>query len=105
VSKGPRGVRLNPQQDERTRSAIQTTQIVKRLTKLVNGEVEMPPHAVTAALGLLRKTLPDLTSTELTGEVTTPGNGCSLENPDRAVRQGHRQLAQARRQDPAQLPG
>jgi hypothetical protein len=71
VSKGPRGVRLNPQQDERTRSAIQTTQIVKRLTKLVNGEVEMPPHAVTAALGLLRKTLPDLTSTELTGEVTT----------------------------------
>ena len=69
--KGPRGVRLNPQQDERTRSAIQTSQIVNRLTSLINGTVEMPPHAVTAALGLLRKTLPDLTSVEHSGEIVT----------------------------------
>ncbi len=68
---GKRGVRLNPQQDDRTRSAIQTSQIVNRLTLLVKGEVEMPPHAVTAALGLLRKTLPDLTSVEHSGEITT----------------------------------
>lgn len=68
-TKGVRGVRLNPQQDDRTRSAIQTTQIVKRLTALVKGEVEMAPHAVTAALGLLRKTLPDLTAVEHSGEI------------------------------------
>jgi hypothetical protein len=32
--------------------------------------VEMSSAQVTAALGLLRKTLPDLTATELSGEVT-----------------------------------
>src|SRR5262245_43971379 len=69
MPKGKPGVRLNPQQDDRTRSAIQTSQLVNRLTALVKGEVEMPPHAVTAALGLLRKTLPDLTSVEHSGEV------------------------------------
>lgn len=68
---GKRGVRLNPQQDERTRAAIKTSQIVNRLTALVKGEVEMAPHAVTAALGLLRKTLPDLTAIEHSGEVET----------------------------------
>lgn len=71
MSKGPRGVRLNPQQDERTRSAIQTTQIVKRLTALIKGEIEMPPHAVTAALGLLRKSMPDLSAVEHSGEIAT----------------------------------
>jgi hypothetical protein len=62
----PRGVRLNPEHDDRTRAKIQTSQIVNRLTKLVFGEVEMPPHAVSAALGLLRKTLPDLSQSDVT---------------------------------------
>lgn len=53
------GIRLNPKHDERTRAKIQTSQLINRLQKLSNGEIEMPPHAVTAALGLLRKTLPD----------------------------------------------
>lgn len=61
----PRGVRLNPQHDERTRAKIQTSQIINRLNSLVNGEVEMQPHQVTAALGLLRKTIPDLSATTL----------------------------------------
>lgn len=38
--------------------------------KLIEGEIEMAPHAVTAALGLLRKAIPDLTSVEHSGEVT-----------------------------------
>lgn len=68
---GVRGHRLNPQQTERSRNAIATTQIIKRLNAFVIGEedengkkVEMQPHQVTAALGLLKKVIPDLQSVE-----------------------------------------
>ena len=61
----PRGVRLNPQHDERTRAKIQTSQIINRLNDYVKGDVVMESGQVTAALGLLRKTLPDLTATTL----------------------------------------
>ena len=57
--------------DENTRAKIKAGNIIDRLEKLVAGQVEMPPHAVTAALGLLRKVLPDVTSVELSGEITT----------------------------------
>lgn len=52
--------RLNKRHDDQTRSAIQTTQIVKRLTDHILDEVEMTSTQVNAALGLLKKTLPDL---------------------------------------------
>lgn len=65
----PRGVRLNPAHDERTRAKIQTSQIINRLESLVMGKIEMSPPAVSAALGLLRKTLPDLNATEISGTV------------------------------------
>jgi len=57
--------------DDETRARIKAGNIINRLQKLISGEVEMAPHAVTAALGLLRKTLPDLTSVDHSGEVTT----------------------------------
>lgn len=63
----PRGVRLNPQHDERTRAKIQTSQIINRLQSFVNGEVELSAAQVTAAQTLLRKTLPDLAATEISG--------------------------------------
>ena len=56
--------------DEDTRLKIKAGNIINRLTKLIEGEIEMAPHAVTAALGLLRKSLPDLTSVEHSGELT-----------------------------------
>lgn len=67
--------RLNPRQDERCRSAIQTTQLCKRLNSFALGlpdpqtrqPVEMSDGQIRAALGLLRKTLPDLSSTQLNG--------------------------------------
>lgn len=65
------GVRLNPSHDERTRAKIQTTQIINRLHKLINGEIEMQAHQVTAALGLLKKTLPDLSAVEHSGGIDT----------------------------------
>lgn len=54
------------------RARIQTGMLITRLQGFVNGDHDMPPHAVTAALGLLRKTIPDLSHTELVGEEGGP---------------------------------
>lgn len=52
------------------RQKIQASMLINRLTDFVNGQVEMAPHQVTAALGLLRKVAPDLAATENKTEVT-----------------------------------
>lgn len=65
-------VRLNPAHDAKTREKIQASQLINRLNKFVNGEVEMPPHAVTAALGLLKKVLPDLQAVQHSGDAANP---------------------------------
>jgi hypothetical protein len=73
-------MRLNPRQDERCRSAIQTTQLCKRLNSFALGwddpqtqrPVEMSDTQVRAALGLLRKTLPDLASTTINNADGSP---------------------------------
>ena len=44
------------------RLKIQTSMLINRLTDFVNGAVELSPHQVTAALGLLKKSLPDLSA-------------------------------------------
>ncbi|MEE8208854.1 MAG: hypothetical protein V3T88_07895 [Nitrosomonadaceae bacterium] len=65
---------------EATRSRIQTTMIVKRLEKHILAKPEkidgeyvvkdlMTQSQVSAALGLIKKTLPDLSAVELSGEV------------------------------------
>jgi hypothetical protein len=43
--------------------------IARRLVDHVMGKVELSATQVTAALGLLKKTLPDLNATEFTGEL------------------------------------
>lgn len=66
--KGVRGVRLNPSHDIKARAKIATSQIVNRLNAFAlsqtdpqTGEVVvMTDTQVRAALGLLRKTIPDL---------------------------------------------
>lgn len=63
----PRGVRLNPEHDQRTRAKIQTSQILNRLMAHVEGKVELSPSQVRSAEILLRKTLPDLSSVEYSG--------------------------------------
>jgi hypothetical protein len=69
--------RLNPRQDERCRSSIQTTQLCKRLNAFALGQpdpmdgrnrgksFEMSELQLRAAFGLLRKTIPDLSSTQI----------------------------------------
>lgn len=57
--------------DDETRAKIQAAQIINRLQGCINGTVELSATQVSAANILLRKVLPDLTATELTGEVLT----------------------------------
>lgn len=54
---------------DKVRERIRTSQLINRLTDHVLGKVEMKPSQVTAALGLLRKTVPDLSSVEHSGEI------------------------------------
>lgn len=58
--------------DDRTKLRIRTSQLINRLQDHVFGEVELVSTQVTAALALLKKTLPDLTSTELKGDDNHP---------------------------------
>jgi hypothetical protein len=58
--------------DENTRAKIKTSQLVNRLTAHVLGTVEMSPSQVTAGLGLLKKTLPDLQAVEHSGDQDNP---------------------------------
>lgn len=82
--------RLRTYQQDEVRAKIQASQIINRLTSIALGEVtgdNLSPQ-VTAALGLLRKVLPDLAATELSG----PDGG--------AVEVTHIQLTGPQRSDP-----
>jgi hypothetical protein len=78
--------RLNPRQDNRTRDAIRTTQLCKRLESFAMGEkdpqtgkpLRMTLEQVRAALGLLKKTLPDLVAATLAGP---DGGPIAVESP------------------------
>jgi hypothetical protein len=54
----PRKKRLHVTDDHRKK--IQSGVILQRLTAFVEGKIDMTSPQVTAALGLLRKTIPDL---------------------------------------------
>jgi hypothetical protein len=68
--------RISPQQEERVRAAIRSTCLAKRLQMFALSEVdpqsgkvvEMSQAQVHAAMGLLRKTTPDLSNVEMSGE-------------------------------------
>lgn len=68
--------RLNPQQDQRSRDAIRTTQLVKRLNCFALDElddagnvVELDSQRLRAIEILLKKTLPDLSATDINATV------------------------------------
>lgn len=64
--------KLRPRHQDEIREKIKTSQLLTRLTNHGLGKLktEMSPSQVTAALGVLKKCLPDLTSTEHSGSVT-----------------------------------
>lgn len=54
---------------DKTRERIKASMLLNRLEKFVEGEVELSPAQVTAALGLLKKVVPDLQAVTLDGNV------------------------------------
>lgn len=58
--------------DEETRAKIQTSQLINRLEDHILNDLELKPTQVTAALGLLKKTLPDLANVEVSGDSDNP---------------------------------
>jgi len=55
--------------DENTRKKIKAGMLIKKLTDHVVDGVEMTATQVTAALGLLKKSLPDLKQIEVEGQI------------------------------------
>jgi len=55
-----------------TKNHIQTTQLVKRLQEHALGELELGQSQIRAIEVLLKKTLPDIKSIELTGDPNNP---------------------------------
>jgi hypothetical protein len=60
--------RLRPMHQDDVRLKIKTTQLIKRLEDHVLNGVKMEKTQVSAAMGLLKKTLPDLSAVEMTGK-------------------------------------
>jgi hypothetical protein len=56
---------------DKTRERIKTSMLINRLQSFVEGTVELTAPQVTAALGLIKKTLPDLQAIEHSGAVET----------------------------------
>ena len=54
------------------RAKIQTSQLINRLTDHALGNVELSPTQVRAIEILIKKTLPDLSAVELTGDPENP---------------------------------
>lgn len=65
--------RLRQRHSDAVRAKIQASQLINRLQGHVNGTVNMTPSQVKAAEILLRKSVPDLCSMELSGEVEHTG--------------------------------
>jgi len=60
--------RLNLRHQDTVRAKIQASQLINRLQDHVDGKVELTNTQVTAALGLLKKSLPDLQAIEGPGD-------------------------------------
>jgi hypothetical protein len=64
--------RLRPMHQDEVRAKIQTSQLANRLANHALGKVKLSPTQVQAISILLKKTLPDLQSIELTGDRDNP---------------------------------
>lgn len=64
---------------ELVRNRIRTAMLLNRLTNFVLGRIDMAPHQVSAALGLLKKTVPDLQAIEHSGTIIEEVHTVSAE--------------------------
>lgn len=65
--------------DDETRAKIKTSQLINRLEGHVLGEFDMKPTQVQAALGLLKKTIPDLSQSDVNHTVKRDATDYSRE--------------------------
>lgn len=63
---------LRPKHTDEIRNKIRASQLVNRLENHVFGEVEMNSTQVTAALGLLKKCVPDIQAIQHSGDADNP---------------------------------
>ena len=68
----PIGRPLGLRHAEQTRRAIQATKLVQRLQDCAMGRLELSKEQIRSIEILLKKTLPDLSSVELTGDAENP---------------------------------
>lgn len=61
-------VRLNKRQIDKSISAIQTTNTLRRLQEHVNGEIELSQTQIAAARILLDKTIPNMKPADYDGD-------------------------------------
>ena len=64
--------RLRKLHQEDVRKKIQTSQIINRLAKHIDGDIELTSSQVTSAKILLDRTLPVLSQTQLSGDEDNP---------------------------------
>ena len=64
--------RLRSKHQDEVRTKIQTSQLINRLQDHALGEDELSPTRIRAIEVLLKKTLPDLTATEISGDADAP---------------------------------
>ena len=103
-------VRKRLTHDQKTREKIRTVQLIKRLEKHVLGEkgdngevVVLSATQITAALGLIRKTLPDLSAVEYKGELVVT-NASELTDDELAnIATGSRSGASSEKESTDQL--
>lgn len=79
--------RIRKHHQDEVRARIQTSQLINRLTDHALGHVELTPTQVRAIEILLKKSIPDLSSVELTGDPENPVHlvGMTKEQRDAAV--------------------
>lgn len=72
--------RLNRKHQETVREKIKASQLINRLTGHALGDLKKPMDAtqVAAALGVLKKALPDLSSAEVNATLTTQESAVDL---------------------------
>ena len=80
--------RRNAMLIEETRSKVRTSQLINRLQDHVLGKVTLSVTQVRSAEILLRKSLPDLASVELTGK-----DGGAIETKDVSLNDAARRVA------------
>jgi hypothetical protein len=89
--------------DQETRLKIQASQIINRLTNHVLGNIELSSTQVTAALGLLRKAIPDLAAVQHSGQIEVKRASEMTDDELSTIASGRGESASTSPIDPSQL--